>query len=323
MNAARWVRQQAETGAVLLAWATFPWLPRCGALLLANSLGWVGYVVSPKLRRIADANLRVAFGADMTEAERRERILEAFRTFALVLVDLFWFGRFTQQRIRRYVHLDPIVSELFTQPLARIALTAHLGNWELLGQAVTLNLRPMSCVAAEMDNPAVDRLLTQLRERTGQKIIRQRGALKALIAELGQGGIVALVLDQNTLPRNGGAFVPLFGLPTPLATSAAALALRRNVPMTFVTCIHDGHGHYQTHTWPVDIRPDDTELTATMAVAATLEKAVRTASGQWLWMYKRWKFIVDEASSSAYPFYARTMSAEELGRERTVTETAS
>lgn len=322
MNATRWLRKQAETSLVYLSWMIFPWLPRFLALFLANGLGYAGYLLSPKLRRIADANLQIAFGVTMTAVQRRLCVQEAYRTFALVLVDLFWFGRFTASRIRRYIHLDPVLTELLDRPGARIALTAHLGNWELLGQAMTLDRRPMGCVAAEMDNPAVDRLLTRIRERTGQQIIRQRGALKALVSRLNKDGLVALVLDQNTVPRDGGTFVPLFGLPAPLATSAAALALRTKAAMTFISCIHDGAGHYHTQTFPIALSAEqDNELTATRTIAATLEKAVSAAPGQWLWMYKRWKFIVDEASASSYPFYARNITADEWGRARTKTET--
>lgn len=312
------IRFFAEVLGVWLAYGLIPWLPRLVVVSLARGLGFVACSCAPALRRIALANIQVAFGSHFTEKERRRVTRESFRTFALALLDLFWFGRFTEARIRRYVHLDPETLDLMRREGGRIALTAHLGNWEILGQALTLNCRPMASVAAELDNPVVDRLLTKMRTRTGQEIIPQQGALKALVSRLHKGGQVAFVLDQNTVPRDGGAFVRLFGLPVPLATSAAELALRRNVPILFIVCRHIGGGHYRSASWPVPAIPgEDTAIAVTERIASTLEEAVRGAPGQWLWMYKRWKFRMDDSRTSAYPFYSRLLSAAEWGRART------
>jgi KDO2-lipid IV(A) lauroyltransferase len=48
------------------------------------------------------------------------------------------------------------------------------------------------------------------------------------------------------------------------------------------------------------------EKNVTQAIARVLEGEIRKNPEQWLWVYKRWKYIPAEATSvERYPFYAR------------------
>ena len=47
------------------------------------------------------------------------------------------------------------------------------------------------------------------------------------------------------------------------------------------------------------------DVPRTRDIAAAMEKVVRKHPEQWLWIYKRWKYIPDSRSEDEYPFYAR------------------
>ena len=309
MRARRRIRQVFEVVLLGIACVTIPVFPRFLVVRLSRVLGALAYSFCPKMRRIAIANVSLALGADLSESERLAIARGSFQSFALLVLDLFWFAYFTERRVKRMVKFDTSFDAFFsTQPL--VVMTGHLGNWEVLGLALALRGAPCLSVAAPLLNPFADRFLNSVRRRTGQRIASQRGAIRMLLKELKSGGRTALLLDQNTLPRDGGEFVDFFGLPVPMSKAAAALVEHSKAPVMFVYCLADRRGYYTAYALPkLDAAGEGMKGTEiTRAVAGMIEKAVAKDPAQWLWMYRRWNYIPDEHDRSGYPFYARKVS---------------
>ncbi len=288
-----------------------PRLPRRAVLLLARMAGTMAYVFSIRLRNVARANLDIAFGDTRSQAEKRRILRACSQTFALVMLDIFWFAKDTHRRIREQVTFDPAMAELF-QKKAHLCVTAHLGNWELLGHAVSVSGYPLSSVAAPLINPPVDEYLARMRRVSGQIIIQREGAIRAMVRTLKQDGKVGLLLDQNTAPAEGGIFVDFFGLPAPISDAASSLALKTGAEILFGFCIPRRDGTYYVHTAPklvpAEIPGEDKESRVralTEAIAQTIEQAIRAHPEAWLWMYKRWKHIPPGRDAEGYPFYAK------------------
>ena len=311
----RW-RKKAETTLTRFALWWVPRLSRPMVVRLAHVAGAVAWRLPLRLRRVALTNLDIAFGDTRTAAEKRQILRAACQTFALVLLDIFWFSVDTRARIERHVRFDPAMDELF-QKKAHMCITAHLGNWELLGHAVSVRGNPLSSVAAPLVNPAVDEYFSRVRRVSGQIIIPRSGAIRAMLRTLKEDGKVGLLLDQNTRPSEGGLFVPFFGLPAPISDAGAALALKTGADIMFGFCIPDRNGEYYVHTAPKivpgDLASDDKQEQVrqlTVRIAGAIEAAIRAHPTAWLWMYKRWKHIPPGADPAAYPFYARRPTVE-------------
>lgn len=302
MKPGRAARQVPEVFLFCLCMLFIPFLPRRSAVGLAKFLGRTVFRLSAKLRRIGMANLDVAFGNTITCSEK-ERILDAsFRTFALVVMDLLWFAVFKKRRIRARVKFDPSFANYFdARPV--VVATGHVGNWEIMGQAVALRGDPTVTVAAPLDNRVIDRAITRLRESTGQMLVQREGAIRRLLRVLHDGGKIALVIDQNIIPTDGGVFVKLFGLPVSMSPAASMLAAKTGAKVVFCYCVADENGDYAAHAFPV-VSGSDRKKGA-QAIADALESVIRKHPEQWLWMYKRWKFIPADLAVDAYPFYAR------------------
>ncbi len=308
----RSIRQKLEAPLVLLGVRFIARLPRRVIVRLSKILGAISYGVSAKLRRIGMANLDLVFGDTKTLEEKRRILRKSFESFSLVLLDLFWFSHDSRARMEKYVHYNDKM-EWFFEGQAQICLTGHIGNWELAGRAVSCRGFPLASVASPLKNPVVDALLIKARETTGQVIIPRQGAIKNLLSILRKGGKVALLLDQNTLPSEGGKFIPFFGVPATVAASAEALALRTGAEILLGFCVPCGGGHYQTVILDRFIPSDssagkkEAEASLTEAVTRSYEEAIRQYPEYWLWTYKRWKFIQPGDSAARYPFYARRL----------------
>ena len=296
----------AEAMLVAAGLALIPLLPRRGVVALARWLGVLAFRLSRRDRRIATANVELAFGASRTEAEKRAIVRESFEVMALVLLDVFWFQRRTAARLRRHVSFDASYHAHCAPHAPCILVTAHYGNWEATGLAVALDGPPLHSVAAPLKNRYVDAMLAHARNLTGQQVVPRRGAVKALLRVLHGGGRTAFLMDQNTLPDEGGQFVAFFGRPVPVSGAAEMLALRTGAPVVFGYSVVDDSGNYVVHCLPT-LFPGAGGPGITQRTTGMLEDLLRQRPGQWLWMYKRWKFVPPGADGTQYPYYARPL----------------
>jgi Kdo2-lipid IVA lauroyltransferase/acyltransferase len=303
----------AEAAAVALAVPVISRLSRGAVVRLANGLGNSAYRLSRRDRRIALANVDLAFGSSRGAAEKEAIVRGSFRTMALVLLDLLWFQRRTAERVKTWVSFDESYYRHYKAGEPSVVVTAHYGNWEAMGLAGGLAGAPCHSVAMPLKNPIVDKLLLQARRVTGQLVIPRQGAIKALIRALREGGTAAFLNDQNTLPEEGGRFVDFFGLPVPVSDAAEMLARRANARVFFMCTVVDEAGRYRIESEP-PILPDSSAAAGDAAITQRttqfLEGRIRSRPELWLWMYKRWKYVPPGADAAKYPFYARAISAE-------------
>jgi len=306
MNRELRFRQRAEAWLFDAALALIPRLPRCVVNGLARLAGWVAWLVDRRDRRIATANVNLAYGTALSSSQKQRIVRQSFRTFARVGLDVFWMSRHTKTRYERCIAMEESLRKwIGVGPL--LAVTAHYGNWEIIGPFAASQGSSLASVAKPVQNPLVDARITLLRQRTGQLIVPREGALKALLRRLRDGGSAAFALDQDTKVSAGGVFVEFFGVPAPVSSAAALLAVKMQVPIVPVFCRQEPRGRYRCYARPALMPADLEGLSAediTQRIAAIIEEEIRHDPGQWLWMYKRWKRRKPGFDPSRYPFYA-------------------
>ncbi|MEI7881408.1 MAG: lysophospholipid acyltransferase family protein [bacterium] len=303
----RRLRFQLEAWLFAMALRLIPALSRATIMRLARMGGRLAWTFARRDRRIAMANLDLAFGETKTVSEKHLIVRQAFQTFAQTGLDYFWFSRDRTQRMRDWVVVDE-AARVWMQPGKRlVGVTAHFGNWEMLGWLFVFHGAAIASVAKPVKNYLIDAEINRIRTLSGQQIVPREGALRALVRALKSDGAIALLLDQDTLPAEGGVFVPFFGIPVPISTAGAGLALKLKAPilMAFCVCNPDGryHGYASKLFLPEEIEGMNTdELTAKITTA--LEEELRRNPEYWLWSYKRWKRRLPGVDPARYPYYA-------------------
>jgi lauroyl/myristoyl acyltransferase len=98
-----------------------------------------------------------------------------------------------------------------------------------------------------------------------------------------------------------------------MSTAAAVLSERTGAPVVPIFCRVNVNGSYTIYSLP-PLKRADLELagpniihTITQTIATLFEQEIRAHPEQWLWMYKRWKYIDPEWPEAAYPFYAKPL----------------
>jgi KDO2-lipid IV(A) lauroyltransferase len=299
----RILRQTGESILICIGLAVIPFLPRKCLLSFSKSLGAIAFRRAKQLRRVIMANLDLAFGDSKPTAEKERIAKESFSTFALLVLDLLWFAMFRKRRIQKYVRFDQSFDHYFSISSSAVAVTAHFGNWEVLGVALEHKGDPCAGVASPLDNRFANAALGRMRAKTEMR----GGAVRSAIRVLREGRKIALLLDQNVLPKEGGEFVKFFGRKVPNSKAVETLALRTSSPIVFIYCMVDWKSGVYTGYAKEPLRIEKGEDGVTERLTRMTEDVISKNPGSWLWAYKRWKFVPADEKEADYPFYARNV----------------
>ncbi len=308
--ALRTIRRPAETAAFRVGSLLIPLFPRTLIVLICRAIGSITYYVAKRERKIGMANLNTVFGNTKTDQEKKRILKASLANFTQTMADIFWFSWRTELRTKKYQTFIPASGDYFEQK-AQIIITAHAGNWELIGIESGLLGINVASIAAVTKNKGVDKQLNILRERTGQTIIPRKGAMRTLVSLLRNKGKAAFVLDQNTDEADGGIWVDFLGMPTPVSSAPAHLAYRTGTEIIFAFSEPLKGGAFAAHTGQI-ITPPAFDKTAdqkqivkelTQQIMDVISAQIRSRPESWLWSYKHWKQIKPGTDPAIYPDY--------------------
>jgi len=269
-------------------------LPRKAALMIGSFLGRIAPYFVPKERRLAEKHLTMAFGNEKDNQEIRRLSRDIFRFLALNFVDMVRLNTMTTEEIERIciVHNIEFMQEAHSKGKGIIALSGHMGCWELMGSwLTTIGIKPYA-LARRLYDPRLERLLVDNRERGGMTVISRGENTREILRAFKQGHLVGMLVDQDTDIR--GIFVDFFGQPAHTASAPALLSLRYGVPIVPLFIYRDNnHNHHICVGEPLGIEPTgdmehDIEL-LTASAAKVTENFIREHPEQWVWFHQRWK----------------------------------
>ena len=276
-------------------------------LRTARLAGRLLYRLDRKHRDRAHENLRASFpglsrAAVERVARRSSEHLIMLGVEVLCMPRLVQFNRFLD--ILDISQALPYFQELATKRRA-ILVTGHFGNWELVGYSMSAMGFHATSVARPLDNPLLNRHILRLRERSGQHIILKRGMAEEAVAALNRGRPLAFIADQDAGRR--GFFVDFFGRKASAYKSIAYLAMEENAVIYVGGAYRTGPGfHYRLVVMdridPADYpKGVDSAMAITARYTAGLERTVRFAPDQYLWVHRRWKTRPPEERTAARP----------------------
>ena len=268
-------------------------LPR--ALQLADRIGDLVYVALPATRRLALDHLAIAYGDTLSEANREHIARAAFRNAARCFIELAKFDEIGAQ-FDAYTSIEgwEYWDEVRALGCGAIVITGHIGNWELLGAYFARKGVPIAAIARRINDSRLNQLMVDFRTANGVQTIQRESpsAGREIIRILKQCGILALLIDQDMKAQS--VSVPFFGRTARTPAAAAALSVRRDIPV--VPCFAQRRpegGHRFTIMPPIypphsgDRRRDILELTHRFS--AVLEERIRQNPAEWVWWHKRWR----------------------------------
>lgn len=270
-------------------------LPRRAGLGIGRACGLLFHAVSSRHRRIARANLKRAFGADLTPRERERVARASFAHAGMIMADAAYFGRSARLPLDRLVVYEGTEHLLRAAAAGRgvLVFSGHFGHWEMLALLQPRIGVPFSMVVRPLDNERLDAYLAGLRKVTGNELISKYDAARGVLRALRSGRAVGLMIDQN-VRGEGGLFVDFFGTPASTTPALAIFALKTGAPIVpvFSYPLPDGrllvrYGEPMAASRRGTLAEDIFALT--QRCTTRLEGEIRRRPDCWLWMHNRWR----------------------------------
>src|SRR5258706_10032341 len=163
----------------------------CGTVL-----GQAFYTVDGAHRRVALRNLARAFPS-RSDAERRAIARAAFKHFGRLLFELLRFATLTRAQMIARVEVDGGERSRLAYAHGKgvLFVTGHFGFWELQAMVHAVQVEPVAILARALDNPRLNRLLEDIRQRTGNTVVYRRGTIRRVMRTLQAGHGVAAPVD--------------------------------------------------------------------------------------------------------------------------------
>ena len=214
------------------------------------------------------------------------RSLINFSRFAVDFVDSAALPnrRAIETRFRK-LHNKEVLINAANDSRGRLLISAHVGNWELLGAWVSLLGRKLYVVTLPLPAVSLDSVAVQARENAGFGLINTNGAASSILRALKRGDWVAILADRPV--SDHGELVEFLGGRDHHPIGAVRLAKRARVPVIVGACWSDGSGGYEGEVFDA-IDTDSPSVSAEDAMSEALsqiESVIRRFPDQWYIAY--------------------------------------
>jgi len=289
------VRRFVVVTFVRLAGGVVGLLPPRAARRLGRFTGAVVFRFSRRDRQRALGHLELAYGDELSEAERRRIAGSSFANLTGSLIELFSLSWRGPAGVMKLIGPDEDISTL-EKPIAEgrgvLLFSAHFNNWELMGAYFAARGLPVKAIGRRLNDRRLDAMITRWRSRMGVETIYQEAGARPPLRHLREGGLLALLADQD-VPRLAGEFVEFFGREAYTMTGPAALAVTAKAVSVGAFLVRKGDRHRLICTEAIEPPASGSKkervLELTRRYTAEIERFVRAHPEQWAWMHRRWR----------------------------------
>lgn len=265
-------------------------LPYRLLLAMGTALGWLGYYLTPRRRRITRTNIRKVY-PDIDEDEVRRLVKRCFysATIALFEAALAWWG--SDRKLRPMLHIEGLEHLRAAEKRGKgvILLGGHWTTIEILGRMLAYHADNIHTTYKPAHNHLFEAIMTRNRARMNKGIVASsdmRGILKLLKNRQ----LLWYAPDQD-FGIERSVFAPFMGIQTATLTMTARLAKVSGAPVVPLYSERlPGHQGYRVRLGAIlENFPTGDDVRDATTVNRALEDQVKRTPSQYLWIHRRFK----------------------------------
>ncbi len=288
-------------------------LAKCVALVPSRILvtsghqigSWVGYLLTRDLEIMA-AQLAMAasrspslLGSDISTTstpEQEQAAIQAVSSSCFAhagesFAELVILRKVVREKSVTHTGDEARFHEMINEGRGVLALSGHLGNFELLAASHAARAVPVTVVGRRPNYSEISASLAKLRNDYGVDTVwrNESGSGRRIVQTLRSGRVLAVLLDQDTNLEN--CFTPLFGVPAACPVAPVRLAVRMRIPMVTTFIVRTDRLQHRVITKELVYSPDDPEAETKILTIfhERLERLLIQYPSQWVWWHRRWR----------------------------------
>jgi Kdo2-lipid IVA lauroyltransferase/acyltransferase len=265
----------------------FRFIPYDCAIGIGRGLAAIAYVFAPQERRTAEIQMKAALG----DRYKPTMAIKVFLNHADVFVDAIRYAYMDDKDVKKRITITGIENLKAAQASGRglMMICTHAGNWEVLGNVARM-LQMEVCVMADLrDNSDIERLINDIRRKTGVTILPPTGKLLMLVRELKRGRAIAFIIDKRG-EKGTDLYCNFFGMPALTNPAPAFIAIKGDALIVPYYSTREGYSYKVTICPAVDTRTFSGDAIQSISdyMHAWTEEVIRKNPERWTWTYSRW-----------------------------------
>lgn len=261
---------------------------------LGRGFGGLAFHLTGRYRRVVLRNLTMCFGNEKSPGEIQALARENFRRIGENYVSAIKTAAMTAEQLKPHIEFagtERLPKKSGEKPPNLVMAIGHFGNFELYGRFK--EHRPDYVCATTyraLKQPALNRVLLALRQRSGCLFFERRTEGLLLRAAFARGGmILGLLADQSSK----GLRAPFLGHECNTGLAPAVLALRYHADLYTGFCYRVALAKWKLELGDkIETHKDGHPRSSgdiMLDVNRSLENAVRRDPANWFWVHRRWK----------------------------------
>jgi len=268
-------------------------MPRALSNWSARLIGDVAFGVLRIRRTLVEHNIALTF-PDKTKKECRRMARQVYRNQAENFIEVLRIPLVkNREDAERLITIDAgdFIKRTRDRGQGGVLVSAHFGNWELLGLCVGMLISPLTIVVKRLRNQKVDIKINEWRSLRGNRMVHTHNSLREGLRTLNSGGLLTILADQSDPEET--FFAPFLGRKTSIVLGPAFFALKAQVPLFVGINYRTGKGRYTVEMKEIPTdgltnRKEDIEELARRYTKA-LEAYIYRYPEEWFWLHNRWK----------------------------------
>jgi KDO2-lipid IV(A) lauroyltransferase len=269
-------------------------LPRSWAYALAVFAARFAFWFSPLARPRLAFNLRVAC-PELDERELRRITWLNFRNHGKAYADLMMLPRAQVAAMRPLLKVQGWENLEEARALGKgvMAVSCHMGSYEIVAAIWAATLTPVSFFAEEMEPRALFEWYRDTRARLGISVLTLTvPGIRKVNQALHEREMVITAIDRDI--TGTGHVMPFFGRPAPIPLGTAAIALRLGTPLLPVCVYRLPDDSYMAEAAPLVLAESTgdrmaDEIRVTQELLRHIEGFIRRHPEQWHVPHRIWE----------------------------------
>lgn len=241
-------------------------------------------------------NMRLAYreGGQLGPARPRRHLWRWSRHIGWMVIDSCRMRRIHSGNQDKHWILDdfPPIKELFDEGNGLIFATGHVGVWDISGVVGAMLGLPLTSVFRPSPMPGINKLMTDMRTRTGQVVVARKNVMYTLKKVLRDKQAIGILADGGG--KHSAVVAPFLGTAARSVATPALLHLATGAPIAVVACLRVGRMKYRLRLLDIikDAGTGDRErdlVAITTRCNRALGEAIREAPEQWFWQSRRFR----------------------------------
>jgi len=247
------------------------------------------YFALTSRRKIGLKNIELALGVDRAKAKKI--LFNTYLYFArMVSLNVKHLG--DKKFIEKHFRIEGL--ENFEEALSHnkgvMFTTAHFGNFEMLVCGFAILKRPINVMVRPLDNKALDKLVLDIRQSCGNRVVSARLSTFDFLKMLQDRQIVGILADQYGGSK--GLEVEFLGRSAKSSEGIALLSYKNKTPILPAYLKEEGKTYtivIQKPIYPTDEPFKQAIHTIMRSIYAEFEEWIKKEPTKYLWMHNRWK----------------------------------